>query len=64
MAERFLAWDLLNLEHRVRRLERRVEKKEWRDNHDWFYLHDDEFLKLYKVSPDTIMELANILEYD
>jgi len=52
---------LLNLEH-VQRLERRIERKEWRDNHDLFNLHDDEFIKLYRVSPDIVTELVNVLK--
>lgn len=62
MALEYLAWDLLNLEQRVQRLERRVERKEWRDNHDPFDLHDDEFIKLYRVSPEIVTELINVLE--
>jgi len=62
MAQEYLGWDLLNLEQRVQRLERRRERKEWRDNHDPFNLHDDEFIKLYRVSPDIVTELVNVLE--
>lgn len=61
MTEAFLAWELLHLEHRIRRLERRTERKEWRDNHDPFDLHDDEFIKLYRLSPDIVIELTNVL---
>jgi len=62
MAQEYLAWDLLNLEQRVQRLERRIERKEWRDNHDPFNLSDEMFINLYRLSPDVVLDLIDILE--
>jgi len=61
MVQEYFAWDLLNLEQRVQHLERYIERKEWRDNHDPFNLHDDEFIKLYRVSLDIVTESNEIL---
>lgn len=61
MAREFLAWELLLLEHRMRNRERRVGRREWRDNNDPFHLSDDMFINLYRVSPDIVLELINIL---
>lgn len=61
MAEGYLAWDLLHLEHRERRLERLIERHNWRDLHDPFDLHDDEFINLYRLTPDIVMELTDVL---
>lgn len=61
MANEFLAWKLLLLEHRMRNRERRVERREWQDNHDPFDLSDDMFINLYRVSLEIALELINIL---
>lgn len=61
MAQEFLAWELLLLENRVRNMERRLERRGWRDNHDPFDLSHDMFINLYRISPDLAMELINIL---
>jgi hypothetical protein len=57
----FLAWDLLYLEHRMRRFERRDQRRNWRELHDPFDLHDTEFIKLYRVNADIVMELTEAL---
>lgn len=62
MAHNFLAWELLLLENRVRNVERRTERREWRNNHDPFNLPDDMFINLYRVTPDIAMNLIDILE--
>lgn len=61
MAEEYLMWDLLNLEDRVRLLERRQERRAWRDINDPFELHDNVFIDLFRLPPDTVLELTNIL---
>ncbi|EFN81248.1 Putative nuclease HARBI1, partial [Harpegnathos saltator] len=57
----FLAWDILYLEHRMRRLERRMERKNWRELHDPFDLRNIEFLKLYRLSPEIVIDLIETL---
>lgn len=61
MAAEFLAWELLHLEHREDRLERSVERKNWRELHDSFDLHETEFIKLYRVTPDIVMDVTDSL---
>lgn len=61
MALGYLAMDLMYLEHRVQRLERKAERRAWRDNHDPFELHDDVFINLFRLSPDMTMDLVNEL---
>lgn len=60
MAE-YLMWDLLHLENRVRMLQRRIERRVWRDTNDPFELHDNVFIDLFRLPPDTVLELAEIL---
>lgn len=62
MAQDFLSWELLLLENRVRNAEHRLEKREWRNNHDPFDMSDDMFIDLYRITPDIAMELIDILE--
>ncbi|XP_011686340.1 PREDICTED: uncharacterized protein LOC105449048 [Wasmannia auropunctata] len=61
MTDEFLAWELINLEHRAEQLEHRVQRRQWRNNHDPLDLTDDKFIKLYRVSPDTVTELKDVL---
>ncbi|XP_034248556.1 putative nuclease HARBI1 [Thrips palmi] len=61
MALGYAAFDLMYLEHRVQRLERKVETRAWRDTHDPFELHDDRFIKLFRLSPDLATELVEEL---
>lgn len=64
MADEFLAWELINLEHRAERLERCVQRRQWQNNHDPFDLTDNQFVKLYRVSPDIVAELVDVLGHD
>ncbi|XP_018377380.1 PREDICTED: uncharacterized protein LOC108770327 [Trachymyrmex cornetzi] len=61
MAEQYLAWDLLYLEHREGRLECQIQRYNWRELHDPFDLHDSEFVQLYRLTPNIVMELTDIL---
>lgn len=61
MAQEFLAWYIVYLEHRMRRLERRRQRRNWREMHDPFDIHDMEFTKLYRLNPEIVMDLINIL---
>ena len=62
MAHEFLAWELFLLENRARNMERRVQRMEWRNNHDPFEMSDDMFLNLYRVNPDLALDLIETLE--
>ncbi|XP_071653697.1 putative nuclease HARBI1 [Temnothorax longispinosus] len=61
MAGEFLGWDLIHLEHRVGRFERRIDRQNWRELHDPFDLHETEFIKLYRVTPEIVMEVTDAL---
>lgn len=60
MAE-FLMWDILHMDNRVKQLERRQERRDLRDTKDPFELHDDVFVDLFRLPPDTVLELADAL---
>jgi len=62
MAHEFLAWELLLLEHRWENMDRRARRREWRNNHDPFNLSDEMFINLYRLSPDVVLDLIDILE--
>lgn len=40
MGHEFLAWELMLLENRARNMERRIQRREWRNNHDPFELSE------------------------
>jgi len=61
MAHEFLGWELQNLEHVMENVERRTQRRVWRQNHDPFDLTDDQFIRLYRVSPDIVNELEDVL---
>ena len=61
MAGEFLAWELLHLEHRMNRLERQIQRHNWRELHDPFDLDETEFIKLYRVNPDIVMDVTNAI---
>lgn len=47
MVHEFLAWELLLLQNRVRNMKRRLQRREWRNNHDPFELSEDMFIDLH-----------------
>lgn len=59
MAEYYLGWELLELEERVRMLERRVERKVLRDTQNPYDLPINEFMNTFRVSPELAMDLTN-----
>lgn len=61
MAIEYLAWDVFVLEERLRRLERRVETKRLRDAQNPFELPREEFLSLFRLPQEAVMNLVNLL---
>lgn len=49
------------MEHRVGRLERRIERQNWRELYYPFDLHEREFVKLYRVTPEIVLEITDAL---
>lgn len=52
MALYYLGWDLLALEERVGILERRLERRLLRDSQNPYNLPRNEFLNMFRVSPE------------
>lgn len=61
MALEYLAWDIFVLEERLRRLERRVERRRLRDAQNPFELPREEFLSLFRLPQEAVMNLVNLL---
>lgn len=61
MAEGYLAWQLLVLQERVRRIERRMERRLLRDAQNPFALPHDEFLAHFRVSQQLMMDIVDVL---
>lgn len=61
MAIEYLAWDVFVLEERLHRLERRVERRRLRDAQNPFELPREEFLSLFRLPQDAVMNLVNLL---
>lgn len=61
MADMFLAWELLELENRARRVDRRAEMRDVREMYNPFDLPDDEFIDRFRISPDMAQELIQSL---
>lgn len=64
MAVGFLIWELMVLQERVRQMERRIERKILRDAQNPFDLPRNEFMHIFRISPDLAMELTNLLRPD
>ncbi|XP_046612245.1 putative nuclease HARBI1 [Neodiprion virginianus] len=62
MAEGYLAIDILNLDYRVRRLERTLERKLMRREKDPFDLTNEEFIELYRINPQLAADLIDTLQ--
>lgn len=64
MAIEYLAWDVFVLEERLHRLERRVERRRLRDAQNPFELPREEFLSLFRLPQEAVMNLVNLLRAD
>lgn len=64
MAVGFLAWDFMVLQERIDHQERRIERIILRDVLNPFNLPHNEFIKCFRVSPQLIMDLINLLRPD
>lgn len=64
MAVGFLAWEFMVLQERVRQMERHIERRQLRDTQNPFALPRNEFMHIFRISPDLAMELINLLRPD
>jgi len=62
MAEGLFALELINLHNRIRHFERRVERRWMRETQDPFDLCNVQFIDLYRLSPELILNLIQTLE--
>ncbi|XP_046431373.1 putative nuclease HARBI1 [Neodiprion fabricii] len=62
MAEGYLAIDISNLDYRVRRLERTLERKLMRREQDPFDLTNEEFIELYRINLQLAADLIDTLQ--
>jgi len=61
MADAYIAANILNLENRIQRLERRTDRRILREIEDPFDLTDVEFRELYRLTPDLTNDLIDVL---
>lgn len=61
MALEYFAWDIFVLEESLRRLELRVERRRLRDAQNPFELPREEFLRLFRLPQEAVMNLVNLL---
>lgn len=61
MAEGYLAWELLVLQERVRRIEERIDRRLLRDMQNPFELPPEVFIAHFRVSRELIMDIVNVL---
>ncbi|RLU22835.1 hypothetical protein DMN91_005113 [Ooceraea biroi] len=64
MALEYLALDLLLLDERIRRLERRIERRLLRDAQNPFFLPREEFINCFRLTPDLVIHVTNTLRAD
>ncbi|XP_071570182.1 putative nuclease HARBI1 [Temnothorax nylanderi] len=64
MAEVYLAWNVLLLQERVRRLERKVERRLMRDAQNPFELPRHEFIAQFRLPQGLVMQIVNALRQD
>jgi len=61
MALEFLRWELMLLEERVRLQERRIERRVLRDTQDPFDLPREEFIFMFRISPELAFDVINAI---
>jgi len=61
MALEFLRWELIVLEERVRIQERRIERRILRDEQNPFDLPLDEFIFMFRISPELAFDVINAI---
>jgi len=64
MAFEYLAWELALLLERVRRIERRVERRRLRDAQNPFDLPRDEFIDYFRLTPELVIQITNAVRAD
>lgn len=62
MALGYFAFDVVMMEDRIQRLERRAQRQLLRATDDPFDLTDNEFRELYRLTPDLMFNLIDALE--
>jgi len=64
MALEYLAWELMLLVERVRRIERCVERRRLRNAQNPFDLPRDEFIDYFRLTPELVIEITNAVRAD
>lgn len=64
MALEYLAWELALVVERVRRRERRVERRRLRDAQNPFHLPRDEFIDCFRLTPELVIDITTALRAD
>ncbi|XP_071653587.1 putative nuclease HARBI1 isoform X3 [Temnothorax longispinosus] len=64
MALEYLAWNLILLQERIRRLERRVERRHLRDAQNPFHLPRNEFINYFRLTPELVIHITNEVRAD
>ncbi|XP_011859129.1 PREDICTED: uncharacterized protein LOC105556645 [Vollenhovia emeryi] len=64
MALDYLAWEMILLEERAHRLERRVERRLLRDAQNPFELPRDEFIDYFRLTPELVIQITNVIRAD
>ncbi|XP_025158261.1 putative nuclease HARBI1 [Harpegnathos saltator] len=64
MALDYLAWELGLVVERVRRLERRVARRQLRDAQNPFHIPRDEFIDYFRLTPELVIDIAAALRID
>lgn len=64
MAIEYLAWELPLLAERIRRLERRIERRQLRDAQNPFVLPREEFISCFRLTPEVPMYVIDMIRAD
>ncbi|XP_028049401.1 putative nuclease HARBI1 isoform X2 [Monomorium pharaonis] len=64
MALEYLAWQLPLLLERIRRLERRVERRRLRDAQNPFDLPREEFIDYFRLTPEIVIQVTDAVRAD